>query len=40
MLYIKVMYTLLDYYVMGCEVKNLKKELGDFKYIIVHIVCM
>jgi len=30
--YVEVMYTLLGLYVIGFEVKNLKKELRDFKY--------
>jgi len=32
-LYIEVMYTMLDLYIFSSEVKNMKKELGDFKYI-------
>ena len=28
----EVMYTMLDLYIFVFEVKNLKKELGDFKY--------
>ena len=31
-LYIEVMYTMLDLHIFGFEVKNPKKELGDFKY--------